>query len=506
MAAIAAPSAAAGGAAASLPTRHFNFAAVEAATNLWETRIGAGATGEVFRGAMVLAPGEEPVPVAVKRLRVPPGGQGGSLRRAFIAEASALGALHHLNVVRLLGYADDGGGSGASAGPATLVLVFELLAGSLADRLQKAPLLAALLPPAARLENAVGVARGVAYLHGQHVPGDTALAGPFLHRDIKAANIGLDANGVPKLLDCGLSRAMKGEGGGGGIAATVSAPLQSLTGGVLIGTVGYMAPEIARGRYGVASELFSFGVVLLELLMGEEVDADTLQTVRDAVDDDADHSMAPLLARADQAVDWPADVAETLSALVLECTAPRPEHRPPTMRAVFQRLVELRAAFAPPMRECVVCHDAFAVGQGLCCGERQEGLPLRGVGAREGVVPMAQPSRVVAAPVVGGGGGGGGRVQQAGPGGGATHFTCRDCLQGYVRAECDPVKLRALRGAVACPGMMDAAGAGRAVEGRPGGAVAAAGLRRCVAPPWQYAISIFLLYINNKNKFLVGVI
>nr|AMM42959.1 LRR-RLK [Vernicia montana] len=100
----------------------------------------------------------------------------------------------------------------------------------------------------ARKEISLGVARGLAYLHEEAEP-------QILHRDIKASNILLDQNFMPKVADFGLSRLLLDE------ASHVSTRVA--------GTLGYLAPEYAiTGHLTRKSDVYSFGVLLLEIISG----------------------------------------------------------------------------------------------------------------------------------------------------------------------------------------------------------------------------------------------
>jgi hypothetical protein len=217
------------------PVRRLQLAELAASAGGFSAaaRIGEGATGEVFRGTF------EGAPVAIKVLKLPttatPEARA-ALRRRFRAELDTLGAVQHRRIVHLLAYGEDN----APAAKAPFALVFELLEeGSLGDWLcgpdGAPPVRGAALSPAERVEALAGAATGLYHLHG--------LAPPIMHRDVKSANIGLTRMSgalFSKLFDCGLAKALK--------AAPPDSPAAagaSFTGGLAVGTLGYMAPERA---------------------------------------------------------------------------------------------------------------------------------------------------------------------------------------------------------------------------------------------------------------------
>ena len=148
------------------------------------------------------------------------------------------------------------------------------------------------------------------------------------------------------MLDCGLARVLKG--GAGSAAAGAS-----ITGGV-VGTLGCMAPELARGLYAPASDVYAL-VVVLELLVGARVGVDTAAELEDAAVEGG-AGAAPLLARAEGC--WPEPAKAALAELALVCIHSRARKRSAGMAAVGVRQRELRggrgtlSATAAPRATC----------------------------------------------------------------------------------------------------------------------------------------------------------
>ena len=216
--------------------------------------IGAGGMGEVYR-ARDTRLGRD---VAVKVL--PPAFAADPERRArFEREAQTVAALSHPHIVSLF---DTGVHDGQ------IFVVMELLEGETL----RARLTTSALPIRKSIEIAVQVARGLAAAHDKGL----------VHRDLKPDNIFLLADGHVKILDFGLARAAGGENAGSGATETVAALTDP---GLVMGTIGYMAPEQVRGR-GIDSraDLFAFGAVLYEMLTGarafqRETPADTMTAI-----------------------------------------------------------------------------------------------------------------------------------------------------------------------------------------------------------------------------------
>ncbi|KAK7352171.1 hypothetical protein VNO80_17589 [Phaseolus coccineus] len=212
----------------------FGFRELAAATRGFKevNLIGEGGFGRVYKGR--LSTGEL---VAVKQLSHD-GRQG---FQEFVTEVLMLSLLHHSNLVKLIGYCTDGD---------QRLLVYEYMPmGSLEDHLfdptqDKEP-----LSWSSRMKIAVGAARGLEYLHCKADP-------PVIYRDLKSANILLDNEFNPKLSDFGLAKL-----GPVGDNTHVSTRV--------MGTYGYCAPEYAMsGKLTLKSDIYSFGVVLLELITG----------------------------------------------------------------------------------------------------------------------------------------------------------------------------------------------------------------------------------------------
>jgi len=201
--------------------------------------IGRGGMGEVFR-ARDTRLGRD---VALKVLPEAAHGDAERFQR-FEREARAAGALNHPNVVVLY---DVGSQDGAP------YLVSELLEGeTLRERLLRGP-----LSPQRAVEIAVQVARGLGAAHEKGI----------VHRDLKPENIFLTADGHAKILDFGLAKLLSPEspanGGEPGLAAQTGSD-------VVVGTVGYMAPEQVRGEViDGRADVFATGACLYEMLAGQ---------------------------------------------------------------------------------------------------------------------------------------------------------------------------------------------------------------------------------------------
>ncbi|KAI7983632.1 MDIS1-interacting receptor like kinase 1 [Camellia lanceoleosa] len=198
--------------------------------------IGMGATGIVYKAEMQRLN----MIVAVKKLwRTGTDVEMGN-SDDLVGEVNVLGRLRHRNIVRLLGFLHN---------DTNAMIVYEYMQnGSLGETLHGKQGGRLLVDWVSRYNIAVGVAQGLAYLHHDCHP-------PVIHRDVKSNNILLDANLEARIADFGLARMMlkKNE--------TVS---------MVAGSYGYIAPEYGYTlKVDEKSDIYSYGVVLMELLTGK---------------------------------------------------------------------------------------------------------------------------------------------------------------------------------------------------------------------------------------------
>ncbi|KAK4756533.1 hypothetical protein SAY87_006660 [Trapa incisa] len=219
-------------------TRILAYEELQEATNNFSSSsiLGEGGFGRVFKG--VLSDGTA---VAIKRLTT--GGQQGD--KEFLVEVEMLSRLHHRNLVKLVGYY-------SSPDSSQNLLCYELVPnGSLESWLHGHLGVNCPLDWDTRMKIALDAARGLTYLHEDSQP-------CVIHRDFKASNILLENNFHAKVSDFGLAKQAP-EGRGNYLSTRV------------MGTFGYVAPEYAMtGHLLVKSDVYSYGVVLLELLTGRK--------------------------------------------------------------------------------------------------------------------------------------------------------------------------------------------------------------------------------------------
>ncbi|KAM7473998.1 hypothetical protein LguiB_021241 [Lonicera macranthoides] len=211
--------------------KRFPFLELKSATRDFQVKLGRGGFGSVYEGD--LADGTK---VAVKCLDSI--GQG---RKEFLAEVNTIGGSNHFNLVRLIGYCAE---------KSNRLLVYEHMCNGSLDKWIFNPERTQALGWEIRRKIIIGLAKGLEYLH--------VLCNPsIIHFDIKPQNILLDGDFNVKISDFGLAKLIDRD------------QSQVLT--ALKGTQGYVAPEFFSGtNISVKVDIFSFGIVILEIVFGRK--------------------------------------------------------------------------------------------------------------------------------------------------------------------------------------------------------------------------------------------
>ncbi|KAF2948093.1 hypothetical protein DAI22_01g011700 [Oryza sativa Japonica Group] len=218
----------------SKPTR-YSFSEIKKIARRFKIKLGQGGFGSVYRGEL-----PNGVPVAVKMLENSKG-EG----EEFINEVSTIGRIHHANIVRLLGFCSEG---------TRRALIYEFMPNESLEKYIFSDgynILQELLVPNKMLDIALGIARGMEYLH-------QGCNQRILHFDIKPHNILLDYNFSPKISDFGLAK-----------LCARDQSIVTLT--AARGTMGYIAPELYSRNFGeisYKSDVYSFGMLVLEMVSG----------------------------------------------------------------------------------------------------------------------------------------------------------------------------------------------------------------------------------------------
>ncbi|KAL7103050.1 hypothetical protein ACP275_08G156600 [Erythranthe tilingii] len=272
-------------------------------------KIGQGGFGAVFYGELR---GEK---AAVKKMDM-------QASKEFLAELKVLTHVHHVNLVRLIGYCVEG----------SLFLVYEYVDnGNLSQHLRGKVMEP--LPWSTRVQIALDSARGLEYIHEHTVP-------VYIHRDIKSANILIDKNFRAKVADFGLTK----------LTEVGSGSLQTR----LVGTFGYMPPEYAQyGEVSLKVDVYAFGVVLFELISAKDAIVKTNGVIAES------KGLVALFEEAfkqpDQTEglrklvdprlgeDYPFDSVSKVAHLAKACTHENPQLRP-SMRSIVVALMTLSSS------------------------------------------------------------------------------------------------------------------------------------------------------------------
>ncbi|XP_072950897.1 cysteine-rich receptor-like protein kinase 19 [Typha angustifolia] len=212
----------------------YNFSQIADATNHFspENKLGEGGFGPVYKGQL-----PDRLEIAAKRLSA----RSGQGQVEFKNEIQLIAKLQHRNLVSLIGCCIEG---------EEKILIYEYMPNKSLDFFLFDQTKGALLDWSKRFHIIEGIAQGLLYLH-KH----SRLR--IIHRDLKASNILLDRDMNPKISDFGMARIFG------------SNENQANTNRI-VGTYGYMSPEYAfEGLFSIKSDVFSFGVLLLEIVSGK---------------------------------------------------------------------------------------------------------------------------------------------------------------------------------------------------------------------------------------------
>ncbi|KAF5751005.1 Serine/threonine-protein kinase cx32 isoform 2 [Tripterygium wilfordii] len=308
--------------------RVFSLLELKAATKNFrpDTLLGEGGFGKVFKGWLDEREkgqgrsGNGTV-IAVKKLNSE------SLQgfEEWQSEVNFLGRLSHPNLVKLLGYCWE---------EKELLLVYDFVQkGSLENHLFGRGAAVQPLPWDIRLKIAIGAAKGLAFLHTSEKQ--------VIYRDFKASNILLDGSYNAKIADFGLAKFGPSDS-------------QSHVTTRVMGTYGYAAPEyVATGHLYVKSDVYGFGVVLVEMLTGLRAHDTNRPSGRHNLADWIQPYLCDkrkLKSVMDSGLDakYPSKAAFRMAQLALNCLGPEPKHRP-SMKEVVEALERIEAAYERPL-------------------------------------------------------------------------------------------------------------------------------------------------------------
>lgn len=288
----------------------FSYEELAKATDNFSTanKIGQGGFGAVYYAEL------RDEKAAIKKMDM-------QASKEFLAELKVLTHIHHLNLVRLIGYCFEG----------SLCVVYEFIEkGNLSQHLHgsgRDP-----LPWSTRLQIALDSARGLEYIHEHTVS-------VYIHCDIKSANILIDKNFRAKVADFGLAK------------LTEFGNASLYTG--LQGTIGYLPPESVYGNVSPKTDVYAFGVVLYELISAKQAVVTTNETITQtkglvALFEEVLSQPAPredLRKLVDPGLvdNYPLDSVIKMAQLAKACTQGDPELRP-SMRKVVVALTTLSSS------------------------------------------------------------------------------------------------------------------------------------------------------------------
>jgi eukaryotic-like serine/threonine-protein kinase len=292
--------------------------------------------GELGRGAMgVVYKAKDPTigrTVALKTMRIDVHGlETAEMVRRFQNEARAAGVLSHPNIVTIYDAGEQDG---------IFYIAMEFIEGTTLHELIAEQ---RMLPAEEVVQYSRQICRGLDYAHSHGI----------VHRDVKPANIMITANGTVKIMDFGIAKA------GGSMTST----------GQVLGTPNYMSPEQVKGRpLDGRSDLFSFGVILYEMLTGEKpfVGQNVTTIIYKIVNE------TPIAPR-----DLDVTVHPGLSAIVTRALAKSPDDRYQSGAELVYELENYKTAGAPMHATSVIpAYVERGNGHGTAVAEKTLVLPV----------------------------------------------------------------------------------------------------------------------------------
>jgi len=315
-------------------------------------------------------------------------------------EVNALSVFRHDNIIKLLGYSmADHTTTSSPVQDNTMCLVLELgTRGGLHNHLRDDEN-AKLLTWKRRVRILARVATALNYLHSHN-------KNPCFHRDIKSSNIVLTSDYQPKLIDCGLSKYISDDP-----TQRVNSVFQSPR-GKRYGTSLYMDPSyLVDGDYSVKSEIYSFGIVIAEVLTGLlQGNNDAHETIY-SIDTDVDE-LIPDTRLADNP--FPVECAQVLQELVLQCLT-SPKKRISSMVAVMRQLLDIEKRYCAYSEEEAQCI-------GMIHGMEEELQQLKLSGLKR--MPSVEESVCLSCNIE--------CVVDNGVKCSSNHFMCNDCFSSTV--------------------------------------------------------------------------
>ncbi|CAL0299287.1 unnamed protein product [Lupinus luteus] len=309
----------------------YEYKEIKKMSESFKVKLGQGGYGSVYKGKLRSGPD-----VAIKMLnKFNVDGQD------FISEVATIGRIHHVNVVRLVGYCVDG---------KKRALVYEFMPNGSLDKYIFSKEGIVSLSYEKIYEISLGIAHGIAYLH-------QGCDMQILHFDIKPHNILLDENFIPKVSDFGLAKLYP-----------VDDSIVTLTGAR--GTLGYMAPELFYRNVGGVSykvDVYSFGMLLMEMTSKRKNSNPNAERsslvyfpfwIYDQVIEEKDIEMEDLCEEEDRAL------AKKMFIVALWCIQLKPNDRPSMTKVVEMLEGDIESLQMPP-KPSFYPHETYQHDDGI---------------------------------------------------------------------------------------------------------------------------------------------